>query len=314
VNDGVSGLFGGKIVYPMINYGLDYQGGGTGATPTFEYSFGETFSFDQPSNPVPVGAFKPAIQIRTVLDRVFGTTPFTVVSDFFDSDYFTSIYMDTFQNGRFGIDYASGLTNQNIFKAGGLQRTFEYKKDTLHDLFLFDTLGGYDPLGNYTNRLANSFFTIPYAGVYGWNIRFNVKADSPCFPFALLVPDIVVQAYVSDDPNDLFKFPPFYESPQITLNNTFGQDIPVNLFFSGSMLAGNYVTVVIKDESTFFNPGCFYSGGRPYTVKPFNDGTVQEEFIYWELYESPQIIQELVDMKVGVPNLNAFEFFKSLVT
>jgi len=80
------------------------------------------------------------------------------------------------------------------------------------------------------------------------------------------------------------------------------------------MLAGNYVTVVIKDESTFFNPGCFYSGGRPYTVKPFNDGTVQEEFIYWELYESPQIIQELVDMKVGVPNLNAFEFFKSLVT
>ena len=43
-------------------------------------------------------------------------TDYTIVSEFFDSPYFTSIYMDTFQNGKIGNDYVSGITNQNIFR------------------------------------------------------------------------------------------------------------------------------------------------------------------------------------------------------
>lgn len=315
-NDGVTGLFGGKILYPMINYGLDYQGdSSSGATPTFEYSFGQQYSFDQPSYPIPPQAFKPAIQVRDVLQRIFDTTPYTIESEFFDSEYFTSIYMDTFQNGKFSIDYASGVTNQNIFKAGMVQQTFNYKKDTYHMLPLFDVIDGYDPLNNYTNG-APSFFTVPYAGQYGFNIRFNVGNADPCFWTALLRPDIVVEMWKTQNllnPRAVL----VYQSPQIDLGSAVFQDLPVNLFITDNFVAGDILTIWIKDETTYFQPAClsiFPGGNNPYTIKPFSQGGVTDRFITYDLYESPQIITELVDMKLGIPNINCMEFLKSMIT
>ncbi len=48
-NNDTDGLFGGKVLYPMINYGLPYNG----TTPVFTYTFGEANSFDQSNKPVP---------------------------------------------------------------------------------------------------------------------------------------------------------------------------------------------------------------------------------------------------------------------
>ena len=313
VNDGVSGLFGGKILYPMINYGLDYQGdSSSGASPTFEYSFGQPFSFDQSGFPIVPQAFKPAIQVKTVLDRIFSTTPYTIESEFFDSEYFTSIYMDTFQNGKFGIEYVSGITNQNIFKTGMVQQRFDYDKDTHHILPLFDTNNGYDPLGNYTN-FTIPFFTVPYQGNYGFNIRFNLRGEDPCFLTAILRPDIVVEMWKSDsiqDPRQTLIF----QSPQITITpGSLFEDVPVNLFINTSLQAGDIVTIFIKDETTYLNLSCV-SRGNPYLIKPFSSGGVTDQFIQYDMFESPQIVSDLVDMKLGIPNINCMEFLKSLIT
>ena len=87
------GLFGGKILYPMINYGLSYNG----TTPAWTYTFDEANSFDQSNHPVPEFVWKPSIRVKEVIDRIFAKTGYAVDSEFFDTDYFRSIYMDTFQ-------------------------------------------------------------------------------------------------------------------------------------------------------------------------------------------------------------------------
>ena len=89
------GLFGGKILYPMINYGLTYS---SGNTPTWTYTFDEPRSFDSPTRPVPESVWKPAIRIKEVVDRIFARTGYEIDSEFFETDYFRSMYMDTFVN------------------------------------------------------------------------------------------------------------------------------------------------------------------------------------------------------------------------
>jgi len=180
---------------------------------------------------------------------------------------------------------------------------------------LFDTLDGYDPLNNYTNGNP-SFFTVPYAGQYGFNFRFNVGDCDPCFFTAILRPDIVVEMWKTNDilnPRQTL----VYQSPQIDLGSAVFQDLPVNLFITDTFVAGDLVTLWIKDETTYFQPAClslFPGGNNPYTIKPFSQGGVTDRFITYDLYESPTIITELVDMKLGIPNMSCFEFFKGLIT
>ncbi len=60
-NDETSGLFGGKILYPMVNYGLPYQDGST--TPAFSYEFTGSTGFYQIGRAIQPNVFKPAIRI-----------------------------------------------------------------------------------------------------------------------------------------------------------------------------------------------------------------------------------------------------------
>lgn len=316
VNDGVSGLKNGQILYPLINYGLDYQGAtGTGATPTFTYDFDGPLSFDQSSRSVPPSMFKPAIQLKSIIDRMFSQTEYTVNSEFFDSEYFTSMYMDTFQNGKTGIEYASGVTNQNIFKANSRLTTFNYNNNTQH-IFPFQLFGdSYDPLNNFFNQGGTNngpFFRAPYAGQYGWNIQFNVKGGTALFSIAFPA-KIVIQAFKTTDVNTLGTL--FYSSPQINLNPTIlGSPLPVNLFFSETLVAGEIIQIRILDDTFNFSPIISVPPTRNYTITPYDDGTVERPFIFWDLYQSPTIITELVDMRLGIPNIECIEFLKGLIT
>lgn len=317
VNDGASGLFNGQILYPLINYGLDYQGDpSSGATPTFSYDFGLPTSFDNPSNPVPASMFKPAIQLKSVVNRIFEQTDYQLNSSFFDSEYFTSIYMDTFQNGKTGIEYASGVTNQNIFKANGQQFTFNYNFGSRKVFPVNDELrDGYDPLGNFFNFGGTNngpFFRAPYSGQYGWNLQFNVKGFlglyNPIFPAKL-----VIEAYKTTDLSTLGTL--FYSSPEINLNQgIFGDPIDVNLFFDEVLVAGEFVQLRIFDSTFNIPPTILIPPQRNYMILPFSNDTVQKNTYSWELYESPVLIEETVDMSLGIPNIECFDFLKGLIT
>ena len=315
-NDGLTGLFGGKVLYPLINYGLDYQG--DPQQPTFTMDFDGTRSFDQSGFAMPVSYFKPAIQLKTVLDRVFLTTPFEVRSDFFDTPYFRSIYMDTFQNGKVGIETASGITNQNIFLAQTQQFQFNYFPATPPSqigpqrlTMNVNTPGGYDPLGNVVTTSNLSTFQSPYAGQYDFNVRFNLRAN-----LAFLLPiqgaKLALVAYISNSPSVYGSETIAYQSPDILLSQSVLQELPVNLFFSVNMLAGQYLTIALVPQQ-FFIPSVIASS-YTYLVRPFNQGGVVDDFVRWELYQGPILTTEIVDMRVGMPNLGCFDFFKSMIT
>jgi len=93
-----------KIVYPitsasapMIWQENDYLNNST-LTEEFEYEL-EDGSIDSflmaPTNSLKLTEQKPAIQIRTLLERMFITNGYTWTSNFFDSVYFRKLYMTT---------------------------------------------------------------------------------------------------------------------------------------------------------------------------------------------------------------------------
>ena len=189
-NNDTDGLFGGQVLYPLVHYGLEYQDTNSGATPSFTYAFTGDTGFYLSGHSLPSTIFKPSIRLKTIVDRIFSSTNYTIKSDFFDSDYFKSIYMDTFQNGKLGIENVSGFNNSNLFKVytapfqqfgldGNLQ-IFPINFNTLRD-------DGYDYLNNYTLGPAgqtfinseDSYYQVPYAGQYSFNVRFNYYNQLP---------------------------------------------------------------------------------------------------------------------------------------
>lgn len=310
--DGVSGLFGGKILYPMINYGLDYQGQSSGGTPTFTYSFDEPTSFDQSVNAVPEKMFKPSIQLKDLVDRTFSATSFTYTSEFFDTDYFKSIYIDTFQNGKIGVEVASASTNQNIFLTEQLrgEQINIYRQDTILELPLFDALpGNYDPLNNWTNTSGGGYFQTPYNGTYSFNLRFGYQL----LDVLMIQGNFNIIVKKSSDPNNILGGTTIYTSPTYSLpGNITLQNI--NLFFNLTLVSGDYIKVYIKQNVPYI-PGGFSNQQREWRIAGFNDGVVVERSVKFELYDSPTLFgSQLINMKLGIPNLNCLEFLKSLIT
>ena len=316
-NDGVSGLLNGQIIYPMINYGLSYSGETTGATPSFQMSFGEDYSFDQPGFAMLPTDFKPSIQVKSVLDRIFQTSEYTVVSDFFDSDYFKSIYMDTFQNSEVGVTYASATTNQNIFQVFSDSPTLRYKFKRVHTLYFNEAIGNsYDPLNSFFFGTFGPYFRTPYNGTYGFNVRFNVQLLT-----AALNTDIRVILFKRpvpllsqiDDYDQITPSQILYESPNIALFPTLGNALSVNLFPTVNLNAGDIVYCRIYDRTVNIPPIPFFP--VEYRVSPFLDSVVNDiHGPRWDLYQSPTLTGGEVNMTLGIPNINCLEFFKGLVT
>jgi len=313
------GLLGGKILYPLINYGLFYQGTGTAATPTFTYTFGEDDSFDQSANSVLPEFFKPAIRVRDVVDRIFDKTNYTVQSEFFDTDYFKSLYMDTFVNGKLGIETASAVTNQNIFKVymrPAIIYDFTNKPVTGFRRLNFETTQptGYDPLGNYNlgyktttfldppdPATNTNYFRVPFAGVYSWNFRFNF--DGGGVPGSNVFFQIIARK--STDINQLTNPSTAFAATPVFSTLAAPNDFAVNYFFTGSCVAGEYVRLVIE-----FNGG---SQGSKLRLRGYNSGGITTNAPQWDLYAGPNLVgSQEVDMKLGIPDLNALDFIKAL--
>lgn len=322
VNDGVSGLFGGKIVYPMINYGLRYSGLTSGATASFTMDFDQPRSFDKPQFPMAPSDFKPSIQIKTILDRMFAfSDDYTIESEFLNSEYFTAIYMDTFQDAKVGTTIESAITNSNIFRAGSQTFSLEYKAGRIHRIPVLDSVpSGYDPLNNYFNDFnttdgAYGYFRAPYAGTYSFNFRFNLKLINIGRFFAIPAARIAIQAYVSTTPNTLAGATLVYQSPDIILPNLFGNpslaEIPVNLFFSPTLLGGQYLQIYIIDLTV---QGIIDGAQDDYAILPFSQGGVTDQIVLFDLFSAPVLSSPMVDMSIGIPNIKCIDFFKSLIT
>ena len=301
-----SGLFDGKIVYPLMNYGLIYPG--TSTTPDFSFDFSSATSFSSAAYPVPESYFKPSIRLYEIIQRVFSQTTYQVVSDFFETPYFKSIYLDLFQNGKTGIDTAEQVANQNFFTTLAPNRTEEYQGSRLIPLVWRTSYpGGSDPLTNFQNVNVGSF-RVPYTGTYSFNVRLNYASNNNTFQTNGDISVVVLRGnsptlttIVYDGPNyeiGIRGFPPQPTSGSI------------NEFITLNLTAGQYISVFIRENDPF--------GGLDinanYTLTPFDDGGVTDSFILWDCYLSPTLFgTQLVDVKLGIPDLEAEAFIKSMI-
>ena len=295
------GLFGGKVIYPLINYGLDYNDNGT---PLFTYSFDGARGFYQSNYAIPPQAFKPALRVKEIIERIFSNTTYTLKSDFFDTPYFRSIYMDTFVDGNFGVQPISGITNQNKFKWYMKESTaFEYfqlPNQQVYEL-KFDTYtpDGYDPLNN-TNPLENTFKT-PYAGDYYFNVKYNLRPQQPVYAGIYQFSQVqLVKGPTANGPWTIIQSGPTYSSALGTAS--------YNLFFSANTQAGEYLQLQYRIAAGSANNTTVF-------MEPYNAFSVTTAAPMWDLYESPTLIgEQLVDFSLGITDLECLDWFKGIVT
>lgn len=309
-----NGLFQGDILYPMINYGLEYPTGTTNNQPTFTFSMDNNVqggSITYSANSINPLYFKPAIRIKAVVDKIFSGTGYSYSSEFMDTDYFRSIYMDTAQNGRIGPEMPSGVTSQNFFKVytpqsvgyttnNGFQQSFPITQ------FLAD---GYDPLGSLhfwdsNNPTDTGYFQVPYTGPYFFNVRFQYQVF---YPTAVLPCYFRLRVKIADTPQDL-------ENGGSILWQSPGIGFPAvqtpqnaNIFFSGSVSAGQFIKpyIYIENQSGYAG-GVFING--------YNGITLQDGAPMWELYSSPFLTTaSTVNMQYQMPDLTCLDFMKGLV-
>ena len=310
-NNDTDGLFGGKVLYPMINYGLPYNG----TTPVFTYTFGEANSFDQSNKPVPESIWKPAIRVKEVVDRIFAKTGYGVESEFFETDYFRSMYMDTFQNGKLGVDVASGVTNQNIFKiytnGAVVYNNITGTKDLLFNNFRGD---GSDPLGNFEkavpynsinpgNQPTRSFFRVPFGGQYSFNIRFNYDDNN-----FVGGGDVYFQVVMRKGRNlSTLDSEPLCAASDTVQLPTSGLDASLNFFPTFNCDAGDFVKAYIQVNRNDNNCDL--------RLLPYNSFGVSSPAPMWDLYSSPTLAgTQLVDIRLGLQQINCIDFIKSLIT
>jgi hypothetical protein len=309
-NTNTDGLKDGSIIYPMINYGLLYTGTTTASTPSFTYEFGTPTGFDQSQNALPASIFKPALKIKTIIDKIFEKTSYELKSDFFNTAYFRSIFMDTFLNGKLGIETEENVQNRNIFKVysntNNSNQPSYFSDGTLQIVnFPWQTFlpDGYDPLNNFVlgPDLQTGYFRAPYTGTYYFNVRFNYFSPEPSLgliKFYILgnkAPTLV----------NLQNQPSFYLSQEFNAGSLPEQS--ADLYFSGDCNIGDFVKlyVLIDPTSNFLSNVQF---------KGFSVGSVTTAQPMWDCYNSPVVGVEVVDFKIGVPNLNALDFMRSLIT
>ena len=220
--------------------------------------------------------------------------------------------MDTFQNGKLGIENVSGFNNSNLFKVytrpnpqfgldGNLQ-IFPLNWNTLRD-------DGYDYLNNFTLGPAgtdfinseDAHFQVPYAGTYSFNVRFNYFNQLP-----YLSCRFYVIANKGSDPTNLANSPTFASIGPLVPGTGGAQDA-LDWYFSGSCSTGEYVQVfLLIDPATV--------GGALLTLAPFDNFGVTTDAPMFELYEGPQFAAEdLVDIKQGLPDLAVIDFIRTLV-
>jgi len=308
-----AGLFGGKILYGMSNNGYIYN---TGSTPTFTFSLSGTNTFTSALCPIPESYWKPQIRLKEVIDRVFSASTYTVISDFFDTPYFRSIYMTLSNNGEYGIGTPEVVENQNYFKVYTCG-SFDIDRGSLTDrtILPFCTFGsdGYDHLNNYTrtnfiaanktisgdiNSTLRNGFQTPFPGVYGFNLQFSHKKHIP----ALLKQEFSIEIWTGATLN-VFSSGNIAYTYNGEAGNTWKSE---NVLCNLTLASGVYVVPVFN---TLPSPLIV---NDIVEIRGFNQSA--GSLVRFDLYASPASLPSYdVDIQTQLPDISCVELLKSVI-
>lgn len=308
------GLFSGDILYPMIHYGLEYQSN-TGSTSQFQFAINTTGNtgFDYSGSAVNPTYFKPAIRVKSVLEKIIQDSGYQVVSDFFDSAYFQSMYIDLAANGKLGPETASGKTNQNIFRVYGDElpntQKFFYNNGVYQQINFgrISTTDGYDPTLNFNESAG--VYQVPVSGQYSFEFKAKVnQSSSGNYVGTYWGLTIFKSSTIAGLQNP---------ATRVAVGGTADNYIALNylnannqrIFMNNiSLSSGDYIGLFIR-----FNTSNSSNRSAGLWVGPY-DWLASNFGARWDLYNSPTFVaSNLVDMKLQIPDTSCLDFFKAII-
>jgi len=154
-------LFAGEVVYPLVEYGNKDND----TQSSLLKSGGDSNTFTNSNTPMRLDQFKPAVRLRTVMDKIFETAGYTYTSSLFESAYMDSVYVLATK------DAEEGATTLNPIS----QSMYAYKDGPVQDQ-AFSGSYGFPftvtfPTEEYdnANRFSNPDFTAAETGKYSFS-------------------------------------------------------------------------------------------------------------------------------------------------
>lgn len=242
--DSYSGLTG-KVIYPLAQTG--YDEGQTFGT----FNFSSTGFTNSNGNPIQTTQFKPWLNVKYIIDKIFDRTIYTYKSEFFDTQYFKSIFMLAGSSDTMGATSLEDRPdNQNFFQVTQSPVPLYVYDYVDLDSWKYIIFGGeeYDYLDRYTLSTfpsvpgqagATNFFSVPVGGLYQFNFLMSYYSSyflNPSF-IDFSVRDI-------DTGVELAKY-----SGYPLLSNTSN----VDLYFNLNLTKNQRIAMFIKGTESSFN-------------------------------------------------------------
>ena len=159
----------GSIVYPFVNYGSPEDD-----VDAPDYAFAVAVAtgsntIDNESSPLRMIDFKPAIRAKDVVDVIFSGSSYDYTSSFFNSDYFTDLYVLPTANDQLGPNNTSPISQSAwAYNASGSQTLtpntlakvdFDAEVvDNANNFSLVNDRYTADTPGNYTYQINVSYY------------------------------------------------------------------------------------------------------------------------------------------------------------
>jgi len=285
--DSYSGLTG-KVLYPLAETG--YDEGGTFGT----FNFTSTGFTSATGNPIQTTQFKPWVNVKYLVDKIFDRAGFTYESGFFNTQYFQSIFMLAGQSPTMGASLLEDRPdNQNFFEVYQAILPYVYDYQELGDWkYIMFADKNYDYLESYTTSTypivpgqagAKNYLTVPIGGFYQFNFDITYYATyyvSPSYiDFSLRDIDTGTQLGI-------------YTAYPVT-----SQEFDLNLYFNVTLTKGQRVALFVKENQPSFNDVAFKNG-------------------IFRLYSSPELTTTGATMNWvdNLPcSLNTVEFFRNII-
>lgn len=154
------GIFGGDIVYPLIDFGNTYDN--NGAPIQSEVNLNGPKRFTQGGHPLSVYQMRPMIRVKAVLDAIFAQTPYTYNSNFLESNFFKSIYLSAFGNEA---------APTKIVGVGNTMSAYTFYSAYVSDAGIPTTIIFDTEVNDFNNvyNPTNGIYTAPQTGFYNFS-------------------------------------------------------------------------------------------------------------------------------------------------
>lgn len=295
--DGYSGIVG-KILYPLAHTGYDDTTGGL-----WDFSVS---GLTNSGTPLQITQFKPWINMKLLLDRCFDKAGFTYTSDFFNSDYFESIFCSMSSSDIPGTAILGERPeNQNFFRVNYDGTPYVYPPEgeyPSYDYSAYQTIvfnnKEYDYLNTYTISgfpdtgpgTGANHFTVPIDGDYRFRVKQTMYISGSYYTATYI--NVVLRdidtGTVLDNTNQNILIPT-------------GTPALYTFIFEATLTKGQRVSIQFNRVST---------AGSPFNNIGFNNDDSD-----YELFVSPSVVVSLGEIKFddNLMCMSGLEFFRNIV-